>query len=278
MWVEGGSEYGVRLNTAQAKSVMPHEYWNKTVNRDQAYINGFLFRSYCYNLGLTPRFSGAVVKGEKHGDFTDSKGYWKTLIDRPMYRNDGTYRDQQIVNMSRFNSEMLKADYAKVNWDGYSVQEPDVQRATRAAERFVSGLMPGTTAEQAELSDANTKYSLRTKEPPKKVGIAYKVFFVKNGQLYPPMVPNPGGAGTPVGVWLDADVGESAPPSKTGRPQVKAGGKGTQGGSGSLAFRPGWHLGDLPMATQFNRLNPDTGKKELVPANFVWAECEYDLR
>ena len=137
MWMEGGAEYGVRLNTNQAKAVMPHEYWNKTVNRDQAYINGFLFRSYCYNLGLTPRFSGAVVKGEKHGDFTDSKGYWKTLIDRPMYNNDGTYRNQQRVNMSKFNMEMLTPDYAKKNWEGYAVQEPDVQRATRAAERFV---------------------------------------------------------------------------------------------------------------------------------------------
>lgn len=137
MWVEGGSEYGVRLNTNQAKAVMPHEYWNKTVNRDKAYINGFLFRSYCYNLGLTPRFSGATVKGEKHGDFTDSKGYWKTLIDRPMYNNDGTYRDQQTVNVSSFQKDMLTQEYAKKHWGGYSVQEPDVVRAGRAADRFI---------------------------------------------------------------------------------------------------------------------------------------------
>ena len=89
------------------------------------------------------------------------------------------------------------------------------------------------------------------------------------------MVANPDGADTPIGVWLDADVGQSAPPSKTGRAQVKAGGKGTQGGSGSLAFRPGWHLGDLPRASQFDRVNPETGKKELFPENFVWAEVEY---
>lgn len=137
MWVEGGAEEGVRLNTAQAKAVMPHEYWNKTVNRDRAYINGFLFRSYCYNLGLTPRFSGAVVKGEKHGDFTDSKGYWKTLIDRPMYRNDGTYRDQQAVNVTGFQKEMLSPSYAKENWGEYAVQEPSAERANRAADKFV---------------------------------------------------------------------------------------------------------------------------------------------
>lgn len=151
------------------------------------------------------------------------------------------------------------------------------QTGSGAAPQEQNRLKPGTTPQQAELSDANTQYSLRTKEPPKKVGTAYKVFFVKNGQLYPPMVANPGGEGTPVGVWLDADVGVSAGVSKTGRPQVKAGGKGTQGGGGKLAFRPGWHLGDLPLATQFNRVNPETGKKELFPADFVWAECEYAM-
>lgn len=134
-----------------------------------------------------------------------------------------------------------------------------------------------TEVEADELSDGNTKFSIREEDPPKKTGIAYKVFFEKNGKLYPPMVANPGGADTPVGVWLNADVGAAAPPSKTGRLQVKAGGKGTQGGSGSLAFRPGWHLGDIPKASQFNRLNKATGVKELFPYNFVWAECEYAM-
>lgn len=127
----------------------------------------------------------------------------------------------------------------------------------------------------AEYADSEVKYSIREEAPPKETGIAYKVFFVKDGKLYPPMVANPDGADTPMGVWLNADVGKSAPPSKTGRQQVKAGGKGTQGGGGSLAFRPGWHLGDLPRASQFDRVNPETGKKELFPENFVWAEVEY---
>ena len=45
---------------------------------------------------------------------------------------------------------------------------------------------------------------------PKIKGIAYKVFKVKNGKLYPPMVANAGGADTPVGVWLKAEAGELA--------------------------------------------------------------------
>lgn len=131
--------------------------------------------------------------------------------------------------------------------------------------------------QRVELSDMNTRYSLREKDPPKKTGVAYKVFYAKGGQLYPPMVANPGGAGTPVGVWLDADIGQAAPPSKTGRMQVQAGGKGTNAAKGSLAFRPGWHLGDIPLAKQFARKNPETGVKDRFPADFVWAECEYAM-
>lgn len=78
-------------------------------------------------------------------------------------------------------------------------------------------------------------------------GVAYKVFRIKDGKLYPPMVANPGGEDTPLGVWLDAEEGEFSGLSKTGRKQVKS------IGSGELAYRPGWHLGDEPRAKQFDR-------------------------
>jgi len=104
-------------------------------------------------------------------------------------------------------------------------------------------------------------------------GVAYKVFRVKNGKLYPPMVANAGGKDTPIGVWLEAEEGEFAGLSKTGRPQVKQ----AKGGQ-TLAYRPGWHLGDIPRAKQFDRVNPDTGKKEMFPKDFIWAECEYVMK
>lgn len=120
----------------------------------------------------------------------------------------------------------------------------------------------------------DVSFSLRQKPEPKKKGIGYKVFVLKDGKLYPPMVANPDGAATPVGVWLDADAAPIAGESKTGRPQVKQGGKGTQGGSGKLAYRPGWHLGVVPYAIQFNRKDAE-GNKSLFPKNFVFAEVEY---
>ena len=124
-------------------------------------------------------------------------------------------------------------------------------------------------------SDENVLYSLRQKPEPEKKGTGYKVFVLgKDGKLYPPMVANPNGAATPVGVWLDADAAPVAGESKTGRPRVKQGGKGTQGGSGKLAYRPGWHLGVIPYAIQFNRKDAE-GNKTLFPKNFVFAEVEY---
>lgn len=131
---------------------------------------------------------------------------------------------------------------------------------------------------KGEITNSETgedvSFSLRQKPEPKKKGIGYKVFVLKDGKLYPPMVANPDGAATPVGVWLDADAAPIAGESKTGRPQVKQGGKGTQGGSGKLAYRPGWHLGIVPYAIQFNRKDAE-GNKTLFPKNFVFAEVEY---
>jgi N12 class adenine-specific DNA methylase len=134
----------------------------------------------------------------------------------------------------------------------------------------------------------NNKYRIREDEPPVRTGIGYKVFVLKDGKLYPPMVANEDREDTPTGVWLDGDTNEQLIVDKEGADQeqagvepwlrryhVQAGGKGTQGGSGKLAYRPGWHLGEIPYALQFGRMNPVTGLRELFPKDFVWAEVEY---
>lgn len=146
--------------------------------------------------------------------------------------------------------------------------------AVRTIEKAYVDTAKGTFNDNQGESGEHVAFSLREKPEPKKKGIGYKVFLLKDGKLYPPMVANPNGAATPVGVWLDADAAPIAGESKTGRPQVKQGGKGTQGGSGMLAYRPGWHLGVIPYALQFNRKDAD-GNKTLFPKNFVFAEVEY---
>ena len=152
----------------------------------------------------------------------------------------------------------------------------DFYKSVDALERIVEKAYVDTAKGEVTNSETgeDVSFSLRQKPEPKKKGIGYKVFVLKDGKLYPPMVANPDGAETPVGVWLDADAAPIAGESKTGRPQVKQGGKGTQGGSGKLAYRPGWHLGVLPYAIQFNRKDAE-GNKTLFPKNFVFAEVEY---
>ncbi len=152
----------------------------------------------------------------------------------------------------------------------------DFYKSVDALERIVEKAYVDTANGQVTNSETgeDVSFSLRQKPEPKKKGVGYKVFVLKDGKLYPPMVANPDGAATPVGVWLDADAAPIAGESKTGRPQVKQGGKGTQGDSGKLAYRPGWHLGVVPYAIQFNRKDAD-GNKTLFPKNFVFAEVEY---
>ena len=147
------------------------------------------------------------------------------------------------------------------------------QNDTATLQDTVSDSKDSDNIENSNIEE-NISFSVRTKPAPQKTGRGYKVFYLKDGKLYPPMVANIGGVDTPVMVWLDADAAPIAGKSKTGRTQVKAGGKGTQGGGGTLAYRPGWHLGEIPYALQFNRKD-ENGEKTLFPANFVWAEVEY---
>lgn len=107
-----------------------------------------------------------------------------------------------------------------------------------------------------------------------KTGKAYKVFKFKDGKLYPPMVANAGGKDTPVGVWLDAEPGEFIELDGLKRVIQKGGNKEKMMRrisnldnlspeerkaeikklkSSTLAYRPGWHLGDEPRAAQFDR-------------------------
>lgn len=123
-----------------------------------------------------------------------------------------------------------------------------------------------------EFSDALVRYSIRKSAPPEKTLTGYKVFVAKDGKLYPPVVNNK--IETPVGAWLDADIGEMAKDkegnqitTKYGRPKVKS-------RLGALAFRPGWHLGELPIALQFYEVDKNTGDHLMHP-NYVWAECEF---
>lgn len=210
-------------------------------------------------------FKERIERGERNLEIDE-----KSLVQvRERYGKPFEFTEELEKSRKRLEeySELMKKE----------LEEKEKKYASMDAE--VDEAIDLTEAEEAEEEDEDDDdsklYRMREEEPPVRTGIGYKVFVLKDGKLYPPMVANPNGEDTPVGVWLDADAAPVAGLTKTGRQQVKAGGKGTQGGSGMLAYRPGWHLGEIPYALQFGRINPETGKKELFPANFVWAEVEY---
>jgi len=81
-------------------------------------------------------------------------------------------------------------------------------------------------------------------EPPKKTIKAYKLFRVnanRPGELFPLFV----NADKPVeiGKWYEAEVGEMS-------------GDKVKSKIGNLAYRPGWHAGDSPLATHIGDFTP----------------------
>jgi hypothetical protein len=122
-------------------------------------------------------------------------------------------------------------------------------------------------------SPAGGGYTVRTTGAPKKTTKAYKLFRVKeDGNLYPLFV----GAkdAVPRGLWINATEGKRAKPSKAGRERVTS-------ELGPLAYRPGFHAGDVPLASHIGVKERDaTGRSvqagEIVARrpNEVWAEVE----
>lgn len=167
------------------------------------------------------------------------------------------------------------------NWVGQNLFGIEFTSVEQVTDRVLWDMLNHTNFE-VEANEAGIETSKHQGRAPKKTGKGYKLFVVKDGKLYPPMVANKGGKATPVGVWLDAEAADPIDKDEVDRKyadvdprmrryHVKAGGKGTQGSSGKLAYRPGWHLGTIPYALQFLR------KDGSFPGNFVWAEVEYSM-
>ena len=92
--------------------------------------------------------------------------------------------------------------------------------------------------------------------------IGYKLFRVKKnrpGELFPLYVL--ADKSVPIGVWVDASEGPRTPEGK-----VKS-------KIGPLAFRPGWHLSDIPLAIHIGI--KEDGKIKYMHDDEVWCECSY---
>lgn len=92
--------------------------------------------------------------------------------------------------------------------------------------------------------------------------VGYKLFKLKKkhpGRLFPLYVlaDRP----VPMGVWLPAEEGPRLP---SGKVKSKL---------GPLAFRPGWHLSDIPLAIHIGIR--EGGRIRYMHDDEAWCECEY---
>ena len=99
---------------------------------------------------------------------------------------------------------------------------------------------------------------------PEAVVKAYKLFKTKPnapGELYPLFVN--ANKSVPIGEWTNAEVG---PIAASGKVKSKL---------GELAYRPGWHAGDLPVATHIGgKSDPALKAPDFRRPDEVWAEVE----
>jgi hypothetical protein len=94
------------------------------------------------------------------------------------------------------------------------------------------------------------------------MAVAYKLFRLSKthkGELFPLYVN--ANKPTPINEWLNAESGERV-------------GTKVKSKLGLLAYRPAWHLSDLPIATHMG-VKDDNGKIAYMKDNVVWCECEY---
>lgn len=187
-----------------------------------------------------------------------------------------TRTQEQQAALEQERAEAIEEEKRQQEQEQEQEQEVDENDTLLTDEQLAAAEYQATEeGQEEELSDINTRFSRRTKEPPKQTVKGYKVFLLRDGKLYPPMVANKNGTYTELGVWLDADAAKLAGKSATGRPQVEAGGRGTNSGKMTLSYRPGWHAGDTPFAAQFLKKDPISGReKSVMPYDFVWAEVE----
>lgn len=164
-------------------------------------------------------------------------------------------------------ADTLKKLWYKATGNSVKLGEMEVRDLVSAMLHSVRGSVDAGTIG----SDGGTYPSVRKAPAPKKTQKAYKLFRVDErypGKLFPLFVL----ANEPaeMGVWLDAEIGEM---NDKGKVKSKLGG---------LAFRPGWHAGDLPLATHIGEADPEAVKKDpklkskpqFRAPNQVWAEVE----
>lgn len=191
---------------------------------------------------------------------TNTQGIVKRFLDR-IAKALGLkpFTDSEVI-------DVLNSLAGKVS-RGETIQQADISSVVEKTSNYeyISDQNADTWA------DDMVRKQKRTKPDPVNTVKAYKLFRVKPnepGKLFPLFVN--ADEFIEIGSWIDAEVGEL---TNEGKVKSKI---------GNLAYRPGWHMGDLPIATHigdkynFKKGTSDKSLKKPTArsADHVWAEVE----
>jgi hypothetical protein len=176
----------------------------------------------------------------------DEHNTWKSLENPDFLQhlkdtghNSFAVREAGINNIGIFEPKNIRGKFAKYNPE--DAESPDFMKAEGGAVHLASG-----------------------GKVPEKIVKAYKLFKTKGGntnELYPLFVN--ANKPVPLNEWVNAEVG---PVAASGKVKSKL---------GELAYRPGWHAGDLPVATHIGgKSAPDLKAPDFRRPDEVWAEVE----
>jgi hypothetical protein len=188
--------------------------------------------------------------GQKHEHYMDKLTHpvnnWK-LLENPEIldylkssgHNSFSVTEGGIKNVGVFEPQNIRGKFAKFNPE--DAADPDFMKAAGGLVHLAGG---------GKIPEAVVK--------------AYKLFKTKGGntdELYPLFVN--ANKPVPLNEWVNAEVG---PVAASGKVKSKL---------GELAYRPGWHAGDLPVATHIGgKSAPGLKAPDFRRPDEVWAEVE----
>lgn len=213
----------------------------------------------------------ARAKAEGH-DGIIIRGKYRNYESIARINNNNWLSDQE---KKKYLDRLAREDARKQQTDNYFIAfRPDQiksaignigafgQRPVTAeeAERFGMGEME---AEYRQY-EGDIRFSADRDYEPKKTVKAYKLFRTdarQPGKLFPLFVL--ADQAVPMGEWLRAEIGPMS-------------GDKVKSKLGPLAFRPGWHAGDVPVATHIGMKDGVADKKpKYRNPEHVWAEVEF---
>jgi len=173
-----------------------------------------------------------------------------------------------LNNWNLLESPELLNHLKTTGYNTFSVTEGGVKNVGVFEPKNIRGKFAKYNPEDAESEDFMKAQGglvhLAGGGKPEKVVKAYKLFKTKANkpdELFPLFVN--ANKSVPIGEWVNAEVG---PVAASGKVKSKL---------GELAYRPGWHAGDLPVATHIGgKSAPELKAPDYRRPDEVWAEVE----